>query len=176
LRELAQRPNPFTQLLVGVEIVESLGSATAPLVPRRRVAAVDANGSGSARERRHRRDEILGSLEPRSVDDHVRSAELLQEPQGVVAMILVEPARVPELHEHLVVSDLLARPLQVLERAVLVDHIRGKLEEDPAELATGAQRLECDEESSKDLTAKLPGRPLDSTPLVCLRLVTQIRR
>ena len=68
------------------------------------------------------------------------------------------------------------RPLQVLERAVLVNHVGGELEEDPAELAAGAQRLERGEEPAKDLAAKLTGWTLDSAPLVRRRFVAQVRR
>jgi hypothetical protein len=66
---------------------------------------------------------------------------------------------VPELDEHLVVPDLLARPREVVVRRVLRDDVRRELEEEPAELARGPQRLERLEEPPKDLGPELARRP-----------------
>ena len=52
-------------------------------------------------------------------------------------------------------AELLARPLQILERAVLVDDVRRELEEDAAELSGRAQRLQRLQEPAEDLAAEL---------------------
>src|SRR6266508_4471607 len=69
----------------------------------------------------------------------------------------------PELGEHLVVPELLPSPLQVLERAILVDDVGRKLEEDAAQLARRTQRLERFEEAAEDLAAKLARGTLDAS-------------
>src|SRR5436190_12031153 len=45
-RELAQRPDPLLELLVGVEVVEALGRRAAALVPGPEVATVEADVRG----------------------------------------------------------------------------------------------------------------------------------
>src|SRR4029077_2084179 len=109
-------------------------------------------------------------------DDHVRRAELLEEPKRVVAVLAVEPARMPELDEQLVVAELLARPLEIVERTVLVDDVRRELKQDPSELPRRSPRVERSKEPTEDLTAKLPRRPLDAPSLVRRRLVAQVGR
>ena len=111
-------------------------------------------------------DDVLRALDPRRVDDHVRRAQLLQELERLVAMLVVEPARVPELDHQLVTGELLLRPLEVLERARLRDDVRRQLEEDAAELARRAQRLERVAEAAEDLGAELARRPVDAAALV----------
>src|SRR6266508_5612336 len=82
----------------------------------------------------------------------------------------------PELDEHLVVPELLPSPLQVLERAILVDDVGRKLEEDPAQLARRTQRLERFEEAAEDLAAKLARGTLDASAVVDGSIVPQIGR
>src|SRR6185437_9168517 len=106
----------------------------------------------------------------------VRRAELLEEPKRVVAVLVVEPARMPELDEQLVVAKLLPRPLEIVERTVLVDDVRRELKQDPSEFPCRSQRLERSEEPAEDLAAKLPRRPLDAPALVGRRLVAQVGR
>src|SRR5436190_14649693 len=43
LRQLAQRADPLAQLVAGVQVIETFGRTAATLVPRRRVAAVEAD-------------------------------------------------------------------------------------------------------------------------------------
>ena len=174
--QLAQRPDPLPQLLVGVQVVEAFRRATAALVPRVCVASVETHVGRRRRECEDGRRDILRALDARRVDDHVRGAQLLEEAQRLVAMLVVEPARVPELDEHLVATELLARPLQIVQRAVLEHDVRGELEQDPAELAGGAQRLERLEKATEDLAAKLPRRPLDAALVVRRRVVAQVGR
>src|SRR5207249_5821395 len=112
------------------------------------------------------RDEILRALDARPIDDHLRGAELLEKAERVSPMLVVEPAQMPELNEHVVFADLLPRPFQVLQRAIFVHDIGGKLEEDPAELSRRAKRLERLEEAPEDLPSELARRPVDAALLV----------
>src|SRR6185312_16999388 len=105
-----------------------------------------------------------------------RGAELLAEAQRLVAMFLVEPADVADLDEHLVAAELLARPLQILERAVLVDDVRRELEEDAAKLPGRAQRFQRLQEPAEDLPAELARRSLDAAFVVGRRVVAEIGR
>src|SRR6266508_2090779 len=91
-------------------------------------------------------------------------------------MLVVEPAHMPELDEHLVVPELLARPLEVVERGILEDDVGRKLEEDAAELACRTQRLERFEEAAEDLAAKLPRGTLDTSAVVDWSVVPEIGR
>src|SRR5213083_2153462 len=50
LRQLAQRADPLAQLVARVQVVETFGRTAATLVPRRRVAAVEADVGGRARQ------------------------------------------------------------------------------------------------------------------------------
>ena len=90
--------------------------------------------------------------------------------------LLVVPACVPELDEHLVVAELLARPPDVVERALLPDDVRGELEQDPAQLSLRPERAECRQEALEHLAAELAGRPVDAAFLVGRRLVAQVGR
>ena len=137
---------------------------------------MEADKRGRARHRDDGRHEILRALDPWRVDDDVRRTELFEDPQRLCAVLVVEPARVPELDEHLVVAELLVRPLQIVERAILVHDIRGKLKEDPAQLAGRPEWLERCEEAAEDLSAKLAGGPVDATLLVGRHLVAEVRR
>src|SRR4029079_8682119 len=122
------------------------------------------------------RDQILRSVDAWRIDDHVRRAELLEEPKRVLAVVVVEPARMPELDEQLVVPDLLARPLEIVERTILVDDVRWELKQDPSELPCRSQRLERSKEPAEDLSAKLPRWALDAPALVGRRLVAEVGR
>ncbi len=79
-----------------------------------------------------------------------------------------------ELDEHLVVSELVPRPLEIFERAVLVDDVGRELEEDAAELARRPQRLERREEAPEHLAAQLAGRPVDPAAFVHRHCVAQV--
>src|SRR3954469_14555061 len=81
-----------------------------------------------------------------------------------------------ELDEHLVAAELLARPLEILERAVLEDDVRRQLEEDASELALAAERLEHLEEAAEHLAAELARRPVDAAALVHRHLVAEVLR
>src|SRR5437870_1165217 len=105
-----------------------------------------------------------------------QALQLLREAESVVAVLVLEPARVPELDQHLVVPELLAGPAQIVERAILVDHVRRELEQDAAQLPRRPQWLERFEETAKHLPAKLPRRPLDPATLICRRVVAEVRR
>ena len=83
---------------------------------------------------------------------------------------------VPELDEHLVPAELLARPREVVEGGLLRDDVGRELEEEPAQLAGRAQRLERLEEAAEDLGAKLSRRAVDPAALVLRRLVAQVGR
>ena len=65
---------------------------------------------------------------------------------------------------------------EVVERAILEDDVRRELEEDAAELAGRAQRLERLQEAAEDLAAELARGPLDAAAVVGRRVVAQIRR
>src|SRR5207248_7466025 len=99
-----------------------------------------------------------------------------EEGEARCAVLVVEPRAVPELDEHLVIADLLARPLEVVERRLLVDDVRRQLEEDPAQLARGAERLERLEEAAEDLAAELARRAVDAAALVHGHLGAQVFR
>ena len=77
-------------------------------------------------------------------------------------MLLGEPDAVAELDQHLVAAELVARPLEVVERRRLRDDVRRQLEEDPAELARLPERLERVEELAEDDRAQLARRPVDA--------------
>ena len=174
--QLAQRLDPLRELVVGVEVVEALGRRAAALVPRAEVAAVEADVRGRRGRRDDGRDEVLRRVGARRVDDDVRGADPLEEREARVAVLVVEPRAVAELDEHLVAGELLARPLEVVERRVLVDDVRRQLHEDPAELALAPQRLERLEEEPEDLAAQLARRPVDAAALVHRHLVAELRR
>jgi hypothetical protein len=101
---------------------------------------------------------------------------VLEETQRFLPVVVVEPGRVAELDAHLVACELFLRPLEVLERAILEDDVRGQLEQDPAQLPGAAQRLERLVEAPEDLGSKLARRPVDAALLVHRRLVAQVRR
>jgi hypothetical protein len=101
---------------------------------------------------------------------------LLEERKRLRAVLVVEPASVPELDEQVDIRKLLARPLEVLERAVAIDHVRRQLEQDTAELARLAERRDRREEAAEDLAAHLPRHPLDPSVPVHLEPLVQVRR
>jgi enoyl-CoA hydratase/carnithine racemase len=80
----------------------------------------------------------------------------------------------PELDEHLVVTELLARPFEVVERVLLVHDIRGQLEENASELAGRPQRFERIEEPPEHLAAQLPRRAVDAAVIVDRHLVSEV--
>ena len=123
----------------------------------------------------HRQGDVL-PLRARRVDDDVAHPVLLEEAQRLLALVVLVPASVTELDEHLVVLDLLARPGEVVERGLLGDDVRRELEEEPAELPGRAQRLERCSEPAEDLGAKLARGPVDPAAIVLRRLVAQVRR
>ena len=114
---------------------------------------------------------VLGS---RRVDGHVGRADALEEGERLRAVLVVEPRAVAELDQHLVGAELVARPLEVLERRLLEDDVRRQLEEDAAELPRAAQRLERVEEAAEHLAAKLARRPVDAAALVDRHLGAQV--
>ena len=128
------------------------------------------------RQREHGGDDVLRAFDARGVDDHVRRAELLQKTQRLVARVLFEPRRMAELDQHLVITQLLACPAQVVERRILAHDVRGQLEENAAQLPCRAQRLERTEETLEHLTAKLARRPVDTTFVVRRRVVPEVGR
>src|SRR5882672_6141968 len=89
-------------------------------------------------------------------------------------MLVVQPRAVTELDEHLVAAELLTRPLEILERAVLEHDVRRELEEDAAELPLAPQRLERLEKAAEHLAAELARRAVDLTALVHRHGVTEI--
>ena len=101
---------------------------------------------------------------------------LLEEREHLGADVLLVPASVPELDQHLVLAHLFSGPREVVERELLVDDVGRELEEDSAELARRAQRLECLAEAPEDLAAKLPRRAIDPAALVDRRLVAEVGR
>ena len=123
----------------------------------------------------HRQRDVL-PLRARRVDDDVAHPVLLQEAQRLLAVLVLVPAPVPELDEHLVVLDLLARPGEVVEGGFLRDDVRRELEQETAELPSRAKRLERRPEPPEDLGAKLTRRPVDPAAIVLRRLVAQVRR
>ena len=122
------------------------------------------------------RDQVLRTFLPRCVDDHVRHPVLLEERERVRPVLVVEPACVPELNKHLVVAEPLARPLEVLEREILVDDVRRELHEDPAELAGLPNGIERLAEAPEDLVAPFARGPLDAPTRVGLETIAQVRR
>src|SRR5438034_1320135 len=112
-REPPQRLRPLAQLGVRIEIVEPLGRAASAHIPRRGVPAVQAQVGGGGGRCHHGRHEIAG-VRARCVDDHVGRAPLLEERQHLRRGVLLEPASVPELDQHLVAPELVLRPLDVL--------------------------------------------------------------
>ena len=120
--------------------------------------------------------ETLPRLHARRVDDHVGHVVALEEGERLAAVLVVEPARVPELDQHLVAAELLLRPLEVLERRGLEDDVRRQLHQDPAELARLAQRLQRLVEAAEDLGPELPRRPVDAAARVERRGFAQVGR
>ena len=82
----------------------------------------------------------------------------------------------PELDQHLVAAELLLRPLEVLQRRRLEDHVGRELHQDPAELAVPPQRLERRVEAAEDLGPELARRPVDPAALVDRRSLAQVGR
>src|SRR5439155_23430521 len=165
--------NPFGELLLRVQIVETLGGALAADVPGLRVAPVHADVEERRRQRLHRQRDVL-PLRPRSVDDDVRHPVLLEEAERLLALLVLVPAPVPELDEHLVVADLLAGPGEIVVRGLLGHDVRRELEQDAAELSGDAQRLERSEETAEDLAAELARGAVDPATLVLRAPVAQI--
>src|SRR5438270_783275 len=140
-RELFQAGHPFAQLVLGVEVVEPLRGAPGSPVPGLGVAAVKADVSGFARGGGDRGEDVLAAGSGR-VDRDVGHPVLFEEAKRVGAVLLVEPASVAELDEHLVAMKLLLRPFEVLERLWLVDDVRRELHQDSAKLPGRAERPE----------------------------------
>ena len=86
---------------------------------------------------------------------------LLEPAQHLFAPVDGEPVAVAELDEHLVAAELVARPLEVVERRGLRDDVGRHLEEDPAELPGLAQRLERGQELAEHDRALLGRRAVD---------------
>jgi hypothetical protein len=106
----------------------------------------------------------------------VGGPELLEEREDASAVLLVEPAPVAKLDEHLVAAELLPRPLEILEGRRLADDIRGELNEDAPELPRAPDRLERLVEASEDLAAELARRPIDPAALVDRSFASQVGR
>ena len=81
------------------------------------------------------------------------------------AVLLLQPARVPELDQQGRSPELLLRLEQVVESGVLADDVGRKLEEDPAQLAGVLERRDSAQEAAEDLGTKLLGR-MEDTPLL----------
>ena len=81
-----------------------------------------------------------------------------------------------ELDQHPVAAELVARPLEVVERRGLPDDVRRQLEEDAAELPGRPQRLERVEELAEDVRAQLARRPVDAAALVDRHALAQVGR
>src|SRR5581483_7900909 len=97
------------------QIVETLRRSASAHVPRRRVAAVEAN----VRDRRRRRDERLRDVlaaGARRVDDDPGHTPLLEEAKQLRAYVLRVPRLMARFEQEHVVADLVARPLEVVER------------------------------------------------------------
>src|SRR4029078_10207603 len=100
----------------------------------------------------------------------------LCEVECFTAVLVVEPARVPELDQHLVAPELLLGPLQVLERRRLEDDVGRQLHQDPAELARLPQRRERLVAAAADLGPELARGPVDSAARVERRAFAEVRR
>jgi hypothetical protein len=90
-------------------------------------------------------------------------------------VLLVEPARVAELDQHFVATELLLRPFEVLERLRPGDDVRRELHQDPPELAGRAERFEGVVKAGEHLGAVLARRPVDATASVS-RDIAQVGR
>ena len=165
VRHAPQRIGPLGELLLGVEVVESVRGRAPAHVPRLRIAAVEADVRRRCRERDDGGNEVL-RLRPRRVDDHVPEPVRLEERERPGAVLLLEPAPVAELDLGVVAVELLAHPLEVLERPRLHHDVRGHLEQDRPELAGLAQRLDHLAEQLEDDRARVPGHALDAAALV----------
>ena len=128
------------------------------------VATVEAD-VGDRRRQRHERLRHVGRLDLRGVDDDPRHAPLLEPAQQLVADVLRVPGTVTRLEQEVVVADLLACPLEVVERRRLPDDVRRHLEEEAAELPRVAERCERVEELAEDLGARLARGPVDAPTL-----------
>ena len=80
----------------------------------------------------------------------------------------------PELDERQVAVELLDRPREIVERDRLVDDVGRELEQDAAELAALAQRLQRAVEAAEHLGAQLPWRPVDPAAVVDRHHVAQV--
>jgi hypothetical protein len=100
----------------------------------------------------------------------------LEERQRLGPVLVVHPARVPELDQHLVSAQLLLGPLEVLQRRGLEDDVGRQLHQDPTELARLPQRLERLVEAAEDLGTELTRRPVDTSARVERRRLAQVGR
>src|SRR5581483_7568449 len=95
----------------------------------------------------------------RRVDDDPGHTPLLEEAKQLRAYVLRVPRLMARFEQEHVVADLVARPLEVVERRGLPDDVRRHLEQDAAELPRRAQRLERGEEHLEDASPQLARRP-----------------
>jgi hypothetical protein len=175
VRELAQRLDPLAQLALAVEVVEALRGRSASRVPRPRVAPVEADVCDRRGRRDERRRNVRG-VRLRRVDDDPRHLPFLEEAQELVAHVLRVPRPVARLEQERVAADLVARPVQVVERRRLPDDVRRHLEEDAAELARVAERRQRVEEFAEDGAARVTRRTVDASAVVDGQTFAQLGR
>src|SRR5205814_8302175 len=144
-----------------VEVVEALRGGAAAYVPRFRIAAVEADVRHRARHCDERVRDVL-RVHLWCIDDDPCHPVLFEEAQQVAAHVFLEPRPVTRLDEHRVGAELVARPLEVVERRLLPDDVRRELEQDAPELARLTEWLERSEELAKDLAAQLARWPVDA--------------
>src|SRR5829696_2451851 len=171
----AQRARPFAELALGVKVVKSLGCALSADVPGRGVASVEADVCRRARQGDDRGHEVL-RLGLGRVNDYVGRSQAFEEREGVRAVVLVEPAAVAELDEHVMSLESLAGPFEVRQRGITVNDVRRELEQDPTELAGRTQGFEPGEEPLEHLGAKLPRRPVHPPTLISLDGISEVGR
>jgi len=90
-------------------------------------------------------------------------------------MILVSQLGVPD-STSISSSPICSRPIAGTRANDLVDHVRGNWERIPQSLPPERSGSERGKESSKKTSRETPRTALDSTSLVCLRFVAQVRR
>src|SRR5439155_10328869 len=94
--EVAKPRHPLAQLVLAIGIPEALGRAGAGLVPRRRVAAVEADHREHVGGRRRHRWHA-GARTLRLVDRHVHEAAAAEEVERALAPRLRHPPGLAEL-------------------------------------------------------------------------------
>src|SRR5438445_467189 len=159
LGQLVDAREPLRELLLAVRIVETLRRGEPRLLPVLGVAAMEADDREPVvRDRGDRRAARRKALW--LVDRHVAQAILPQELERLLAVALAHPRRVPELDGEAVVGQEVPRACDL--RLVLARDREpvGVLEEDRAELAGLAERLESDPEAREELVDRVLGEVL----------------